>query len=133
MTDRHNLDELGNALFALVRLLNPAFISPLLSVYIASDGSIGESVRPVRSQCRTWAIMTTWTNTSDIARRRLIREGRTPPAGEAMTGRLIVAVASSCLLSTGFIAMLVSVTIPVDVTDDYTTFIGMTATSILTL
>jgi hypothetical protein len=68
--------------------MNPALIFPSLSVYMASDGSTGESVRPVHHQCKTCPMMIRCTTTNDSARQRLLREGRIR-AAEPTTGRPI--------------------------------------------
>ncbi|MCH9001631.1 MAG: GDP-mannose 4,6-dehydratase [Planctomycetes bacterium] len=63
----------------------PALRWPSFSVYMASDGSIGETVRPAISHCAMWASINTCTRISDRARRRDIRDRRTLGAADGIT------------------------------------------------
>src|SRR5678815_275200 len=54
--------------------MNPALMAPRWSVYILSDGSIGETVVPMRRHCTMCAIISRLRVTRAAARQRLVFE-----------------------------------------------------------
>ncbi len=57
--------------------MKPAFTKPSSRVYIDSDGSTGESVRPATAKCAMCRAISPCTPSSTAARHRLRREART--------------------------------------------------------
>src|SRR5688500_5511577 len=78
---------------AKVKNMNPALIAPFWSVYIDSDGSIGETVVPMIRHWMKWATMRSVRVMSAAALHRLVRDLRIPPSGTgefARTGSSIL-------------------------------------------
>lgn len=71
-----NRPKISVASIASAKKINPALTTPCCSVYIASDGSIGDSVRPITSHCIMCSTMSKFTPISAAARHRLVVETR---------------------------------------------------------
>ena len=69
-----NLPKINVAIIAKLKKINPAFTSPFCSVYIDSDGSIGEIVEPEISHCMTCATIISVSKIRAAARQRLMDE-----------------------------------------------------------
>jgi len=57
---------------ASVKKINPALIAPFWSVYIVSEGSMGEIVRPIIRHCMKCATISNVRAASVKARQRLV-------------------------------------------------------------
>lgn len=95
--------NISAAIIASVKKMNPALTTPRCSVYIASDGSIGETVVPDHFHWTKWMTISAVKVVSTIARHLLAREWTTPfglPAFTSITGssRLLVPVVLEFLL-----------------------------------
>jgi hypothetical protein len=58
--------------------MKPAFTNPFWSVYIVSDGSMGEIVLPIRRHWMMCAIMNKFRAINAAARHRLVFDSRMP-------------------------------------------------------
>jgi hypothetical protein len=66
------------AKIARLKKMKPAFTNPFCSVYIVSEGSIGETVLPMNRHWMMCAIMNRFRRTKARARHRLVFELRMP-------------------------------------------------------
>ena len=66
------------AKIARLKKMKPAFTNPFCSVYIVSDGSIGDTVLPVNRHWIMCAIMNKFRRISAAARHRLVFDSRMP-------------------------------------------------------
>src|SRR5262245_49280497 len=86
--------KMGVARTARVKKMNPALMNPFRRVYMVSEGSMGEIVRPMKRHWMTWAIISRFSEMRAAARRRLAFDLRMAPfgtgGGSPSTGRRTV-------------------------------------------
>lgn len=58
--------------------MNPALTNPFCSVYMVSEGSMGETVLPISRHCTMWAIMNRFRAINAAARHLLVPDLRMP-------------------------------------------------------
>ncbi len=66
------------AKIARLKKMKPAFTKPFCSVYIVSEGSMGETVLPISRHWMMCAIMNRFRAINAAARHRLVFDLRTP-------------------------------------------------------